>query len=64
MKIYEVIGEFSSQSHVVIANNKDEAVDITVNYLIKYPTSHLYYPEDFSVNVIDANKFSEPTIIA
>lgn len=63
MKIYEVIPKFSGRSHVVVAKNESEAIETTVKYLNQFQTGHLFKPDDFCVSDIDANKFSEPTII-
>ncbi len=63
MKIYEVIPKFSGRSHVVIARNEEEAIEATVDYLNEFQTSHLFKTSDFSASAIDADKFSEPTII-
>lgn len=63
MKIYEVIPKFSGRSHVVIAKNESEAIKTTVDYLNQFQTGHLFKPDDFCASDIDANKFSEPTII-
>lgn len=63
MKIYEVIPDFGGQSHVVIATNASEAIEITVKYLNQFHAFDLYVISDFCASDIDADKFSEPTII-
>lgn len=63
MRIYEVIPKLSGQSHVVIAKNTSDAIEMTVNYLNRFQTHHLYKTSDFFVSAIDVDKFSEPTII-
>lgn len=63
MKIYEVICEDCTRSNIVVAKNEEEALNIVFNYINRHPMIHWGCSEDFSVNVIDANNFSEPTII-
>lgn len=72
MKIYEVIAQRGPRNvviaqggprHVVIARNEEEAIEATVDYLNEFQTSHLFKPDDFCASDIDADKFSEPTII-
>lgn len=66
MRIYEVIEvipKLSGQSHVVIAKNTSDAIEMTVNYLNQFQTHHLYKASDFCASAIDVDKFSEPTII-
>lgn len=63
MKIYEVIPNFGGQSHVTVAKSESEAIKTTVDYLNQFQTGHLFKPDDFCASDIDANKFSEPTII-
>ncbi|UNL61548.1 hypothetical protein [Limosilactobacillus mucosae] len=64
MKIYEVIPNFlGGSSHVMIAKNKSDAIEMTVNYLNQFQTHDLYKTSDFCASAIDADKFSEPTII-
>lgn len=66
MRIYEVIEvipKLSGQSHVVIAKNTSDAIEMTVNYLNQFQTHHLYKTSDFCASAIDVDKFSEPTII-
>lgn len=64
MKIYEVFTEvLHGPSHVVVANNESEAIEMTINYLNQSPTHHVYNPSDFYANVIDADNLLEPTII-
>ena len=48
MKIYEVFTEvLYGPSHVVVANNESEAIEMTINYLNQSPTHHEYKPSDF-----------------
>ena len=63
MKIYEVIPIFNGSAHVVVAKNESEAIKTTVDYLNQFQTGHLFKPDDFCASDIDADKFSEPTII-
>lgn len=64
MKIYEVIPKFSGRSHVVIAKNASEAIEITVKYLNQqFQPAHFFETSEFCASAIDADKFSEPTII-
>lgn len=63
MKIYEVIPNLGGPSHVVIAKNASEAIETTVKYLNQFQTARLFKPDDFCASDIDADKFSEPTII-
>lgn len=63
MKIYGVVPKFSGPSHIVIAPNASEAVEITVKYLNQFQTSRLFKTSEFRVSAIDADKFSEPTVI-
>lgn len=64
MKIYEVFTKvLYGPSHVVVANNESEAIEMTINYLNQFPTHHVYKPSDFYACVIDVDKLSEPTII-
>lgn len=63
MKIYEVIPNFGGPSHVVIARNEEEAIEATVKNLNEFQTAHLFKTSEFCASDIDADKFSEPTII-
>lgn len=64
MKIYKAIPNFlGGSSHVMIAKNKSDAIEMMVNYLNQFQTHYLYKTSDFFANAIDADKFSEPTII-
>lgn len=64
MKIYEVFTEvLHGPSHVVVDNNENEAIEMTINYLSQSPTHHVYKPYDFYAGVIDVDNLSEPTII-
>lgn len=63
MKVYEVVPEFSGSTHVVIAKNASEAVELMVKYLNQFQTGHSYEASDFCVSSIDADKFSEPMVI-
>lgn len=64
MKIYEVFTEvLHGPSHVVVANDESEAIEMAINYLNQSPTHHEYKPSDFYACVIDVDKLLEPTII-
>lgn len=63
MKIYEVIPNFGGRSHVVIAKSATEAINATVKNLNQFQTAHLFKTSEFCASDIDADKFSEPTII-
>lgn len=63
MKIYEVIPNFGGPSHVVIARNEEEAIEATVENLNQFQTADLFKTSEFCASDIDADKFSEPTII-
>lgn len=64
MKIYEVFTEvLYGPSHVVVANNESEAIEMMINYLNQSPTHHEYKPSDFYAGVIDTDNLWEPTII-
>lgn len=63
MKVYEVVPELSGSSHVVIAKNESEAVEMAVKYLNQFQTGHLYEASDFSASCINGEKFSEPVVI-
>ena len=63
MGIYEVIPKVGGSSHVVIAKNEEEAIEATVENLNQFQTAHLFKTSDFCASDIDADKFSEPTII-
>ena len=64
MRIYEVIPKFQGSSHVVIARNASEAVEMTVEYLNQCNTVPKVEASDFFANAIDADKFLVPTIIS
>lgn len=61
MKIYDVMPIYKGEDHVVIA--KSEAIKTVVDYLNQFQTFHLFELDDFCASAIDADKFSEPTII-
>lgn len=63
MKIYDVMSIYKEEDHVVIAKSKSEAIKTVVDYLNQFRTFHLFEPDDFCASDIDADKFSEPTII-
>ena len=63
MKIYDVMSIYKEEDHVVIAKSESEAIKIVVDYLNQFRTFHLFEPDDFCASAIDADKFSEPTII-
>lgn len=63
MKIYEVIPNFGGLSHVVIAKNESEAIEITVKYLNQCNTVPKVEASDFYVSATDVDKFLVPTII-
>lgn len=63
MKIYEVIPKFKGTSHVVVARNANEAIEITVEYLNQCNTVPKVEASDFYVSATDVDKFLVPTII-
>lgn len=63
MRIYEVIPKFQGSSHVVIAKDANEAVEMTVEYLNQCNTVPKVEASDFYVSATDADKFLVPTII-
>lgn len=73
MKIYEVIPNLGGPSHVVIvqggprhvvvAKSESEAIKTVVDCLNQFQTFRLFKLDDFCASAIDADKFSEPTII-
>lgn len=63
MKIYDVMPIYKGEGHVVIAKSESEAIKTVVDYLNQFQTFHLFEPDDFFASAIDADKFSEPTII-
>lgn len=63
MKVYEVVPEFNASSHVVVAKNESEAIELMVKYLNQFQTVHLYEASEFCASDISADKFSEPTVI-
>lgn len=59
MKIYQVIPYFNMRPYVVVAGSPMEAIIIvTKQYSRLSPNAY-----DFDVSVIDADSFTEPTII-
>ena len=63
MRIYGVVLKVGGPTHVVIAKNASEAVELMVKYLNQFQTGHSYEASDFCVSSIDADKFSEPMVI-
>lgn len=63
MKIYDVMPIYKGEDHVVIAKSESEAIKTVVDYLNQFQTFHLFKTSDFCASDIDADKFSEPTII-
>lgn len=63
MKIYDVMPIYKGEDHVVIAKSESEAIKTVVDYLNQFQTFHLFELDDFCAIAIDADKFSEPTII-
>lgn len=63
MKIYDVMSIYKEEDHVVIAKSESEAIKTVVDYLNQFQTFHLFELDDFCANAIDADKFSETTII-
>lgn len=59
MKIYQVISYSNMQPYVVVANSPIEAIK-TLAKQDNRLSSNLY---DFDVSVIDADSFTEPTIV-
>lgn len=63
MKIYEVIPKFKGTSHVVVARNANEAIEITAEYLNQCNTVPKVEASDFCVSATDVDNFLVPTII-
>lgn len=63
MKIYEVIPNFNAPVHVVVAKSESEAIKTLVNHLNQFQTANMFEPDEFCASVINADEFSEPTII-
>ena len=63
MKIYDVVPIFKGEDIVVVANSGSEAIKMAVDYFNQFHIGHLFESDDFCAGVIDADKFSEPTII-
>ena len=63
MKAYEVFPKVSGPSHVAVAKNESEAIEVVVNYLNRFQTGHLYETSDFYASDISADKFSESVVI-
>lgn len=61
MKIYVAVA--SGLTHLVIAKNASEALEMMTNYLNQSKSHGLYETSDFSVSTINVDKFSDPTII-
>lgn len=59
MKIYQVISYVNMQPYIVVAGSPMEAIKtVTKQYSRLVPN-----PYNFDVSVIDADSFTEPTII-
>lgn len=59
MKIYQVISYSNMQPYVVVAGSPMEAIKT----LAKQDSRLSSNPYDFDVHVIDADSFTEPTIV-
>lgn len=60
MKIYQVISYSNMQSYIVVANSSIEAIKTVANQDSRLSSN----PYDFDVHVIDADSFTEPTIVS
>ena len=59
MKIYQVIPYFNMRPYIVVADSPVEAIKtVTKQYSRLAPNAY-----DFEVSVIDADSFTEPTIV-
>ncbi len=63
MKIYQVMPIYWGEPRVVVAKSESEAIKMVVDYFNQSHIGHLFEPDDFCAGAIDADKFSEPTII-
>ena len=63
MRIYEVIPKFKGISHVVVARNANEAIEMAVEYINRCNTVPKVEVSDFYVSATDVEKFLVPTII-
>lgn len=59
MKIYQVISYFNMQPYIVVAGSPMEAIKTVCKEYSRLSPN----PYDFDVRVIDADSFTEPTII-
>lgn len=59
MKIYQVISYSNMQPYIVVADSPIEAIKTVAKQNSRLSSN----PYDFDVHVIDANSFTEPTII-
>lgn len=60
MKIYQVIPYFNMRPYIVVADSPIEAIKTVT----KQDSRLAPNPYDFDVHVIDADSFTEPTIIS
>lgn len=58
-----MIPKFKGTSHVVVARNANEVIEITAEYLNQCNTVPKVEASDFYVSAIDVDKFLVPTII-
>lgn len=67
MKLYEVRANTSAPivpfSHIVVASNKEQAIQMIANNLNTTQTAILYRSSYFCANEIAVDNFSEPTIL-
>ena len=67
MKLYEVRANASAPivpfSHIVVASNKEQAIQMIANNLNTTQTAILYRSSYFCANEIAIDDFSEPTIL-
>lgn len=62
MKIYDVMPIFKGENLVVVAKGESEAIKMAVDYFNQFHIGQ-FEPDDFCASVINADEFSEPTII-
>lgn len=63
MKIYDVVPIYKGEVRVVVAKSESEAIKMVVDYFNQFHIGHLFEPDDFCASIINADEFSEPTII-
>ena len=62
MKIYNVIPIYKGENLVVVAKSESEAIKMAVDYFNQYHIGQ-FEPDDFCASTINADEFSESTII-